>query len=447
MKDHIVARLLAIAFTFFLTAQPAVVNAIEVTSDETIDSRPPETVYLNARDDIQKTIDSAPPHSTIVFNPNSQLVLSEPLRIDKPLVIRGLNAKLPPNLGRSPLISVRAEGVTIEDFKLYGNTDTVPQEKRAPLIFIAAGDFRVEHGQVFDSSRHGVYVEPQKETGNIVGGVIRDIVGHGNARCVIAVGNDGNLGLRVSNVLIENIRSIGSSLRGAVNIKDGNNNITVRDIYAENSVYAVDVQDHHKPGEINRNITIENVYAKNCRYAIRSDNRPLGHDLLTVRNVTAEKCAIPIRIANIDHVTLDNIRVLNHQVGVEPAPPVHIENSKTLFLRDVVVDGTNFDGPAIDVVDSNDVVIDGITLEGESPKLSSGVRYHVSNSERHSGVRISNVVALSLKNGILLDSSDKEGTLVNYIVHGNIAQVIDNIKGVGALVTQNQSPPESLSTN
>ncbi|MEI9962979.1 MAG: hypothetical protein WDM76_18235 [Limisphaerales bacterium] len=101
--------------------------------------------------------------------------------------MRGLNARLPEKLGRSPLINVTAKGVTIEDFQLYGNTESVGQEERAPLIFIQAGDFRVEHGLVVNSSRHGVYAAPSKETGDIYGGVIRDIVGRGNARCVVAL--------------------------------------------------------------------------------------------------------------------------------------------------------------------------------------------------------------------------------------------------------------------
>jgi hypothetical protein len=174
----------------------------------------------------------------------------------------------------------------------------------------------------------------------------------------------------------------------------------------------------------------------------------LGHDLLTLRNVTAEKCAIPIRLANFDHVTLDNIRVLDHQVGENPAPPIQITNSRVVFLRAVLINGSNFEGPAVDVVDSNDVVVEAITLEGESAKLSSGVRYLISDGRHHSGLRISNVSAPAFKEGgILLDSTGKGGSLANYIVQANLAQVNDRIKGDGAVIANNLPATAPLSSN
>ena len=51
---------------------------------------------------------------------------------------------------------------------------------------------------------------------------------------------------------IENIRAYGSRLRGPVEVSDGSEHITVRDIYAESSFYGVDVQDHGRQGMINR---------------------------------------------------------------------------------------------------------------------------------------------------------------------------------------------------
>ncbi len=123
--------------------------------------------------------------------------------MSKPLTLRGLNAKLPDELGRSSLITVTAKGATIEDFELHGNTDSVEQSQRAALIRLEAGDFCVQHGLVVDASKHGVYVVPTKETGDIVGGVIRDIVGRRNSRCVVGIGDAGNEGVAVRNVVVE----------------------------------------------------------------------------------------------------------------------------------------------------------------------------------------------------------------------------------------------------
>ena len=89
--------------------------------------------------DLQQVIEAAPPHSVILCDPNRQLTLATPLSITKPLTLRGLCAKLPEKLGKTPLVIVKAKGVTLTEFNLTGNVDTVPQSERAPLIIIAAG--------------------------------------------------------------------------------------------------------------------------------------------------------------------------------------------------------------------------------------------------------------------------------------------------------------------
>ncbi len=256
----------------------------------------------------------------------------------------------------------------------------------------------------------------------------------------MSIGDHGDQGLTVHNVLIENIRCYDSSLRGAVNIKDGNDNITIRDIYASNSVYAVDIQDHKKPGETNRNITVENVYAVKCRHAVRTNNRDLGHQNLTIRNVTAEQCAIPLRLSNTEHLTLDNVRVLDHQISEEPYPPILIYNCQGVFVRDVVVKNSNYAGPTLSLVDSGDAVIDGFTLQGQSNALTSGVSYLITTNAAFSGLRISHVSARNLKNGgIVLESKNAQGTLSDYLISENLAEVVDHIHGSNGLIANNVS--------
>lgn len=404
-------------------------------------SAAPRILYAADTTNLQLTVDEAPSNSVIEFNSNEQLIFSTPLKINKPLTLHGLNAKLPEKLGKSPLITIDSKNVTIEDFQLYGNTESVAQDERAPLILIESGDFKIEHGYVANSSRHGIYVAPSKEKGDIVGGVIRDIVGRGNARCVVALGDRGEDGVRVRNVLVENIRCYDSSLRGAVNVKDGNDNITVRDIYSENSVYAVDVQDHKQPGQINSNITIEDVYAVKCRHAVRTNNRPLGHTNLTIHDATAEQCAIPFRISNTEHVTLDNIRVFNQKISDEPFPPISISNCHSVFVRDVVVKNSDYAGPAMALIDSDDVVVDGFTLQsGESKTLTSGVEYLILTNAAFSGLAISRVSARGVRDGgIVLDSKSSGGTLSDYLISGNLADVVDHIHGRNGIVADNIS--------
>ena len=218
------------------------------------------------------------------------------------------------------------------------------------------------------------------------------------------------------------------------------NTATIRDIYASNSVYAVDIQDHKKPGETNRNITVENVYAVKCRHAVRTNNRDLGHQNLTIRNVTAEQCAIPLRLSNTEHLTLDNVRILNHQISEEPFPPILIYNCQGVFVRDVVVKNSNYAGPALSLVDSGDAVIDGFTLQGQSNALTSGVSYLITTNVAFSGLRINHVSARNVRNGgIVLESKNAQGTLSDYLISENLAEVVDHIHGLNGVVTSNVS--------
>ncbi len=89
----------------------------------------------------------------------------------------------------------------------------------------------------------------------------------------------GNRGQRIRNVSVENVRLKKGYLRGAVEVSDGTDNITVRHVYAEQAVYAIDVQDHASarkktaetahPCAPNTNVILEDVLAVDCRHAIQ----------------------------------------------------------------------------------------------------------------------------------------------------------------------------------
>src|SRR5690242_14140724 len=120
--------------------------------------------------DLQKVIDAAPPNSTIVCDPNRELTLSTPIKVDKPLTIRRLHARLPEKLGNTSLVLVTSKGVTISEFELTGNGDSVPSKERAPLMIVAAGEFRVENGRFNNSSKDGVMIDGDTlAAGDIVG--------------------------------------------------------------------------------------------------------------------------------------------------------------------------------------------------------------------------------------------------------------------------------------
>src|SRR4051812_47787939 len=108
---------------------------------------------------LQQLIDSAPSNSVVRCDPNDLWILSAPVKIRKPLSLVGLHAQLPPGLGSSPLVVVASPGVSVTDFDLIGNGDSVPQKDRAPLLIINAGEFHVERGSFLNSSKDGVMID------------------------------------------------------------------------------------------------------------------------------------------------------------------------------------------------------------------------------------------------------------------------------------------------
>ena len=393
-------------------------------------------VYVDGRN-LQQVIDAAAPNAVVVCDPNEQLVLSN-VTISKPLTLRGLRARLPEKLGNTPLLVVKAKGVTVCEFDLTGNIDSVPQSERAPLIVIGAGDFRVENGRFADSSKDGVMVDGGylgAGSGDLAGGVVRDVVGRNISRDVVSISGSGGTGQLVRNVLVDNIRCHGSPRRGCVEVSDGVDNITVRKVFAEDCVYGVDIQDHGQPGQTDRHVVIEDVYALRCKHAVRTANKALGHAHVTLRDVTADKCVDPLRLSNIDNLTVSNVRVIDQQGD---SRPVSIKNCNGLSVRDVLIENTTHEGPAVLVEDCDAALVEGISLRGKNEKLTAALAYRVAADRPFAGLRITNVAAPGLKEaGIILERSGKKGSLSDYVISGNAARVVDHIQGPCATVANN----------
>src|SRR5688572_13911344 len=79
---------------------------------------------------------------------------------------------------------------------------------------------------------------------------------------------------------------------------------------------------------------IEDVYAVRCKHAIRTANSRKGHSGLTVRDITADQCIIPVQISHTANVNLSNVRVLNHASGKSP---IQITDCQGIDVRDVTV--------------------------------------------------------------------------------------------------------------
>ncbi len=374
--------------------------------------------------DLQRAVDEAPPHAVLIADRNRQTEVSKTVRIDKPLTLVGLNLRLQPGMPKTPILEVVAEGVRIRDFVLEGNGDSVTQADRAPLIVLRRGRFVIENGETNNSAKDGVMINPVAEFGSIEHGVLRNLTARNTIRDAVSIGGRGNEGLYVRHLVVENIRAYGSQLRGPVEVSDGSEHITVRDIYAESSFYGVDVQDHGKAGMVNRHILIDGVHVKDCVTAIRTANRDFGHDGLTMRNVTGEAWRShdqwrPLHVRHTRNLLIENVRIHGSAGG----PSILVQNSDNVTIRNATVVDAAEDGAAVVVEDGDNVLLDNILVTGKR-QPAVGVAYRIRANERFGNLRIRNVAALDAREaGIALENLSESGELSSYAVTGNFATV------------------------
>lgn len=387
---------------------------------------------------LQQALDAAPAHSVLMADRTRQIEVSETVRVEKPVTLLGLNLRLKPGLAKTPLLVVLAEEVRIRDFVLEGNGDSVPQADRAPLIVVRRSRFVIENGQTNNSAKDGVMITPVAEFGDIEHGTVRNLTGRDTIRDIVSIGGRGDEGLYVRHLVVEDIRSYGSKLRGPVEVSDGSEHVTVRGIYAEGSFYGVDVQDHSRPGMVNRHIVIEGVHVKDCVTAVRTANRDFGHDGLTIRDVTGEDWREddrwrPLHVRNTRNVLIENIRI-HGSVG---GPAVFVQNSDNVTLRNVTILDSAPDGTAVVVEDARNALIDNVAVVGDRPPAVA-VAYRIRADERFGNLRIRNVTAPDAREaGIVLENLSRSGGLDSYAITDNLATLQADLPAAKRLVGGN----------
>jgi len=331
---------------------------------------PPATTRFaaGAQADFQALLDAAPPGAIVVCEQTAPLEVSQPLVIRKPLTLSNLKACLPPKLGKTSILVVDAPDVVLEGLELRGNYDSVDQKERAPLVHVLQGGFRIEHCKFCDATKDGIMVTPEHGTGDIVGGTIRHIEGERIGRDLVSL-SGGNLGQRIRNVTVEDIRLVRGFLRGAVEVSDGTDNITVRRVYAQEAVYAIDVQDHGLQQDAsgqatapNTNVTLEDITAVDCRHAVRTANHPqLRHATLVLRNITARNCAEPLRLRNTTGLRAEKLAITN-----DPplsSSPIELHNVHDALLRNVTIKGLKEGVEAVGTKKCSQLAVENLTTE------------------------------------------------------------------------------------
>jgi hypothetical protein len=324
--------------------------------------------------DLQQVIDSAPPGATVICDTKEQLELTTPLIIKKAVTLQGLNARLPKGLGKTSLIIVEAKGVTLTDLTLHGNYDSVDKSERAPLVWICYGNFRIEDCKFYDGSKDGVMVTPKRGYGDIVGGTIRNIEAFRMGRDAVSIAGTGEPS-KVRDVTVENVSLKKGHRRGAVEVSDGTDNIKVRGVYAEDCVYAIDLQDHARlRPDPNTNIQIEDVTAVNCRHIIRTANTRRGHAGLVLRNLTGTGCNEPVRISNTKDVTIEDLKIIGKRKRGEP--PISLKNCQNATISNVTVEPAVSADQLVKTKDCSEVKITELKKrkKGSSGKIVAGSR-------------------------------------------------------------------------
>ncbi len=429
---------------------------------------------------LQQAVDQAPPHSTVIVDHASQIEITSTVRITKPLTLVGLNARLQPGLGRTPILEVLSEGVHLRDFVLEGNNDTVGQDRRAALVVVRRGRFVIENGETNNSTKDGIMISPLAEYGDIEHGVVRNLTARNTIRDAVSISGAGEEGLFVRHLVVENIRAYDSALRGPVEVSNGSEYITVRDIYAESCAYGVDVQDHNRPGQVNRHITIDGVHVKDCEVAIRTANSDFGHHGLTIRNVSVEGVREggqrsgdlnratstprtpagrpaagqqpprrgtssnrslvndwrPIHVRNTADVVIENVRIY----GCPGEPCLFVENSTNVTVRNVSFVDANHSGASMLVQDTSDLLIDNVVFRG-AKKPEYGVRYRIVSDEHFRALRIRNVLAEDVRTaGIVLENASESGTLDSYLLSDNVSVIQIDLEAEQGLERNNLKP-------
>jgi hypothetical protein len=331
-------------------------------------AEPPTVKFTGKGMDFQALLNRVPAGTVVVCEQAQPLVVAKTITIGKPMTLRGLKAKLPEKLGKTTLLVVASSGVTLLDLELHGNYSSVNQKDRAPLLHVKTGGFRIERCKFFDGSKDGIMVTPDDGAGDIVGGTIRDIEGARMGRDAVSL-SGGNRGQRIRNVTVENVRLKVGYFRGAVEVSDGTDNITVRHVHADSALYAIDVQDHGRGSAPNTNVTLEDVTAVNCKHIIRTANHPLGHANLAMSDFTAKNCGRPVQISNTTHVRIKNLAIVS-----EPAAEtsrITLRHCDDVVLQNVTITGLKDGVGAVDKRNSTNVTIKALSLNGKAVPTDS----------------------------------------------------------------------------
>jgi len=357
----------------------------------------------------QEAIDAAAPGETIAFDSGTRYTLEEPLVVTTPdLALRGPNLRLADGADED-LIEVGADGVSITGFTIDGNRANQPGNRQSNGILVTGvSNVWIGNGRIEDVSRHGLRIVDSSvptstapddtihvERGGVADVTVRDVRIDRPRRDGCSVE-----GPDLANVSVENVRTVGSSDRGSVEVKDGAADAYVGDCYAKDCVYGVAVQDH---GEYpTANVRIANNAAVDCETLVDAQTSHPPENVSVVGNVG---------------------RDLGGD-GMGGPGGIHAHLIEGLVIAGNVIEGV--DGPGITVRDCVDASVTGnVTRDVEDAGIACGGEEAGAHAVQVSDNRCAGGIDLS-------------GSIDRYLVTDNLleAPVTDDAEGSG-LVTDN----------
>uniref|UniRef100_A0A7S0G4Z6 Right handed beta helix domain-containing protein n=1 Tax=Rhodosorus marinus TaxID=101924 RepID=A0A7S0G4Z6_9RHOD len=348
-------------------------------------------INLKCQEGLAKQINDAPPFSTLIADKRCLWRINFSVLIRKSMTLSGVRLKLVSEVPRT-LLKIEAPGVRLHDFVLIGNSGFADAKAtRMPLLHIVAGNFYVQNGQFYNSTKDGVLVSGERAeiiNGPIIGGVIKDIVGRGLDRDLVSLTTSSAGKVNTKNIVVDNVRMYSSGQRGAVEISNGVEDIFVRNVYAENCFYAVAIQDHGLGYlQMNKRVLISNVIAIHSDFAVLSQVVGVRHGEVSISRVIAKQCRKALILKNLDWVRVEDVRVIGSQ---DSGPIVSIYNCANLKLRDISIGGGKPTISAISVTFPRRVRIEGITL-GKHSKAQYGLDLRLRPKSATNSLKISHV--------------------------------------------------------
>jgi hypothetical protein len=299
------------------------------------------TVSVSTRTQLVNAISPLVSGDKLIVQSTSAVTIGTTVTLGVPNVeVTGLWLQAQSGVEDLTVFLVTSDNVNINNFKIIGNEASTSQIK-GYLLRMEGSGFLITNGRVTNAAKNGIMIGFASDTvnANITGGTVSHIVGDNNVRDTVSLTGHGEDGTYINDVTVDTVAQYHSGGgRGAVEVSDGTNNILVKNIWAQNSDYAVDVQDHGDLGQSNKGVTLQNITSTGCYYTIRTSNSAaFGHRGLYISTVSGSNWPTSVTAGDVACVQVENTHnvTITGVTSVNAPYTVWLDNDKYVDLSGV----------------------------------------------------------------------------------------------------------------